>query len=205
MNNLLINNLYGILLFDNYFSIISENILVNNSCAIQIDTTEKPMNTLGISQWPTYITVSNNHITDSKIAITIEDASLNVIKNNTIDNNEQGVFIYGTYGWGCDNTLERNYISNNDLGIDMLSGIMGGASGNKFYQNTFLENTRNVRFALYDDNNWEQNYWGRARFIPYPIFGWKHPGNVLGDIFLNLKIPWIEIDWHPAQEPYDIP
>jgi nitrous oxidase accessory protein NosD len=163
------------------------------------------MNTAGSSQEATYITVSNNHITDSIIAVIIEHASLNFIKNNIIENNEQGVFIYGTYGWGSVNTLERNYIRNNDLGIVMLSGFEGGASGNKIYQNTFLGNTRNVRYALYENNNWDQNYWGRGRYMPYPIFGWKHPGNLIRDIFVNFKIPWIEIDWHPAQQPYDIP
>ena len=86
----------------------------------------------------------------------------------------------------------------------MLSGILGGASGNKFYQNTFLENTKDVRYAIYGSNDWDANYWGRGRILPYPIFGLKHPGNLLGEIFLNLKIPWIEIDWHPAKEPYDI-
>jgi len=198
-NNILINNLYGILLFDNYFSTISENILVNNSYAIQIDTYTRPINTVGLSQEDTYITVSNNHIADSIIAVTINHTSLNLIKNNIIENNRWGVLFYGTYGMGCVNTLERNYIRNNDLGIFMTC-FLGGASGNKIYQNTFLGNKRNVRYALYENNSWDQNYWGRGRFMPYPIFGWKHL-----EKFVNLMIPWIDIDWHPSQKPYDIP
>ena len=43
---------------------------------------------------------------------------------------------------------------------------------------------------------WSENYWGRPRILPKPIFGIMVIGSV--------PIPWFNFDWNPAQEPYDI-
>jgi hypothetical protein len=45
-------------------------------------------------------------------------------------------------------------------------------------------------------NKWNQNYWNQPSILPKII-----PGR-LG---LGGRIPFINFDWHPAQEPYDIP
>ncbi len=44
-------------------------------------------------------------------------------------------------------------------------------------------------------NIWNENYWNRPRFLPKLIFG---------RIGIYYLAPWINVDWHPAQEPYDI-
>jgi hypothetical protein len=44
-------------------------------------------------------------------------------------------------------------------------------------------------------NKWDGNFWNEPRDKPVVIFG--SVGLVL--------LPWINVDWHPAQEPYDIP
>jgi hypothetical protein len=46
------------------------------------------------------------------------------------------------------------------------------------------------------------NYWGQPRTKPYPIYG-----KIYGKIgpFYRIALPWVQFDWHPAKEPYDIP
>ena len=50
---------------------------------------------------------------------------------------------------------------------------------------------------MFEDNIWDENYWGEDFINPYPI-----PGGI--SIF-NIIIPWwTKYDNNPAQEPYDI-
>jgi hypothetical protein len=73
---------------------------------------------------------------------------------------------------------------------------------NNIYCNNFLVNKKNAGFKLmFTDggNQWDRNYWGRPRILPQLILGkmiWNNP---------MFAIPWLNLDWHPAQEPYDIP
>jgi len=66
---------------------------------------------------------------------------------------------------------------------------------NKIYSNNFINNGRSATFRLLSFfNKWDGNYWGEPRTLPYPIIG-----------CLGLFIPsWVNFDWHPASEPYDI-
>ena len=43
-----------------------------------------------------------------------------------------------------------------------------------------------------------QNYWNESRILPKPIFG-----DIL-IIKLLFIFQWIQFDWRPAKEPYDI-
>jgi hypothetical protein len=57
-------------------------------------------------------------------------------------------------------------------------------------------------------NNWNGNYWDDWHSVlPKPIQDVKEliylvlrPGMII-----SVPIPWINFDWHLAQEPYDIP
>jgi parallel beta-helix repeat protein len=131
------------------------------------------------------------------------------IENNSILNNGRGIYIETSE---C--TITYNTISNNDLGI-YLKG------GNSFIQkNNLLNNTIHARFKNYLDfsirnsphikylgeNNWEQNYWGEEKESPKIIYGviGIRLEYILGYIGGRIGFPWINIDWHPAKEPYDI-
>jgi hypothetical protein len=46
-------------------------------------------------------------------------------------------------------------------------------------------------------NKWDGNYYDKPRNLPQLIFGTIPLG--------IIQIPWINIDWHPAKEPYYIP
>jgi len=56
---------------------------------------------------------------------------------------------------------------------------------------------KDASFNTSKKNTWDQNYWNRLRILPKLIFGQLMIG--------SFQMSWINIDWHPAQEPYDIP
>jgi parallel beta-helix repeat protein len=124
----------------------------------------------------------------------------NIIKNNNISDNNIGIFLRIS----DNNTIISNNIANNNrLGVDFESesgSVSGNCDYNKVIKNNFLNNKRHARFFhwMEDDgkyfplNTWSQNYWDRPRIFPKLIFGF------------HTFSPWINIDWHPAKEPYDI-
>ena len=46
--------------------------------------------------------------------------------------------------------------------------------------------------------DWNQNYWGRSRLVPKPILGYVQP-----NAQKLFGMPWLAIDRHPAQQPYE--
>ena len=88
------------------------------------------------------------------------------------------------------NTISNNNIINNSRGIWITGGNF-----NQIVNNNFQNNGHNAffyRFSFF--NTWDGNYWDGSRIVPYPI---------TGRLYLSI-IPWIQFDWRPAKEPYDI-
>ena len=168
-----------------------------------------------------YNNISNNIISDNKLGIYVDINDNygiydNIITQNTILKNDKGIFLmmtynaviskniiisndYGIYTRGgvffaCNNTIIiRNSIINNTFGIELT--FQSSASINF---NNFINNKRSATFFLgtLDRINWNNNFWGRLRILPKPILGMHG--------FFILRFPWLDFDWHPAQEPYDI-
>jgi len=191
-------------------NIISSNTVINE---IDVD----PMFLMGDIH-----VVGNNNIIQNNTLIGLPDktakgifiggsGSRNNIVSNTIENYEYyGIHIYHEAN---NNSISNNLLKNNNKGlriellcpnnkiqnnifIDNYLGIYLYIRCNKntFQYNNFISNNRNVYFERFCINNvWNENYWGRARVLPYPIIGrfW-------------VFFPWINFDWHPAQEPYEI-
>jgi len=134
--------------------------------------------------------ISNNHGRGIMLWADTYDAS---IDNNTIFYNGAG----GTYDGGIlIQSCKNCYIKNNNISSNDKYGILFHKSPkNRFIENTFKENSINAFFNHYN-NFWYGNYWDKPRLLPKLIFG---------RIGMFDFIPWINIDWHPAQEPYDIP
>ena len=73
-----------------------------------------------------------------------------------------------------------------------------------------MDNKNDGEFTFFSYiNNWNENYWGEPRYLPYPIFGNFGYGMLL--YFICFMIFGIEdihtmvnFDWHPASEPYDM-
>ena len=117
-----------------------------------------------------------------------------VISKNIIISNDYGIYTRGGVFFACNNTIIiRNSIINNTFGIELT--FQSSASINF---NNFINNKRSATFFLgtLDRINWNNNFWGRLRILPKPILGMHG--------FFILRFPWLDFDWHPAQEPYDI-
>jgi len=119
------------------------------------------------------------------------------ISGNIISNNfEWGVWLSGSY-----NVVTGNSIDDNGHPTSGTIGAAGGiylplAFNCKISKNNIRNNKEtNAFFFKSMLNLWTRNYWDRARFLPYIIFGIQA---IIPPIF------WIKIDWIPAKIPYEI-
>ncbi len=122
-------------------------------------------------------------------------ASMNTLSHNTIIDCPTGITIY----YGSLNTIKRNSIQKSYTGIN----VQPAGVRNTVRENNFMENSCNAFFDESIHNQWQNNYWGGPRYLPYIIHGYLISNIVIFYFFFN--IPWINFDWHPAQEPYNIP
>lgn len=160
--------------------IISNNIFLNNTHGIHFY--------MGTNH---NVIIMNNIITNNLNGIyTVAGCTNNTISKNIITNNNRGILIsqYSRYN----NIFYNSFISNKECGII----IEWGSLFNTVSKNTFLTNGKHASFrVLSSRNTWEENYWDKPRVLPFPIIG------SLGLFIQN----WVNFDWHPAKEPYDIP
>jgi hypothetical protein len=201
---------FGILLYGNE-SIVSDNIFENGSAGVLINS----KNNL----------ISHNQFHDSGVSLIT--TFNNNISFNTISGCNPAI---GLWGLNTENTFYMNNITGNVMGV-----ILEMSSRNTFLCNNFINNSKQARFArgipieilgkinlifshfnsntfqlgffyrVLSLNQWDGNYWDGSELSPYPIFGRRgYPGLFTIDNTLFLPT-MINFDWHPAQEPYDIP
>ena len=204
MNKILNNTWHGIGLFFVSNSIISENTLLDNSWGgldifssnhiliennIIAESTNKSNGQGIILMNANNNTIFQNHIFENYVGITLTNSSYNYFSQNYIQNNlwigiESRII-------SSNNTIIKNLIGNN------LYGIYLNTNDNKIVNNNVIDNKIQAFFRGCK-NTWDENYWNRMRFLPKPIFG------RLGVQGFPALIPWVNFDWHPASEPYDI-
>ena len=133
------------------------------------------------------IIIKNNHISGGKVGIYVVVADKNIISYNHICNNAVGIKVglMAPITPSIENVVQYNAIYDNDLGITIVDRFT------KIKYNNFINNNLDATFYTIP-NNWNHNYWNRPRFLPVPILG------IFG------FIPWLQFDWFPAKEPYDI-
>ena len=133
------------------------------------------------------LTIDNNDILNNDDGINLLSSSGNNITDNTISSNKwHGIWLNSNI-----NTITGNTISNNDYGIYLNFSFF-----NLILKNNFLDNELDAFFINSFINHWKQNYWNKPHLLPKPIFG--------KIVILYREITWIQFDWHPAKEPYDI-
>ena len=151
----------------------------------------------------------NNIISDNELGISLSTGKIGSIYENRISNNKVGINIRS----------EGGYIYHNQI-TDNKRGIYAENTGAKISFNNFINNTIHalscVAIDIYDipvlqtKRRWNDNYWDNwSSKIPKPIMGfWIAVIWVpFHSIWIPIPIgpfPWINFDWHPAQEPYDI-
>jgi len=135
--------------------------------------------------------VSQNTITSNIIGILVfpDPKGNNMIFNNTVDSNCVGIDIAA-----LNVSIFRNKIRANLRGIRITESI-----NISIFENNFRRNENPPIFAQSDRmaTKWKSNYWNRPRLFPKLIFGRRYLEG-------GKTIFWINFDWHPAKEPYDI-
>ena len=205
-NNIIRYSLEGIVLrYSSHDIEISENTISDCECGILINSPNHiiSQNIITNNDWGIFAThcentvISENMFTNNEYAIEIDfksasDSRHTVISGNIFTNNT-GYTIFIT---SISQPYLRMYteISGNHFVSNFWALLLGG-NLNTISHNNFINNTMDAWFIESFYNKWRNNYWNEPRILPLPIRG------CLG-IFV---IPWIQFDWRPAQEPYDIP
>jgi parallel beta-helix repeat protein len=112
--------------------------------------------------------------------------------NNTLLNNSR----YGLYmQFSNHNLLFRNDFENNNE----QSLFLFDSGSNRIIQNNFIKNNDDIFFVTAFFNRWDANCWGKPYVLKF----------IKGDFITDngiIPVPHsiFKIDWHPAQEPYEI-
>ena len=138
----------------------------------------------------TNIFIINNTIIKGGWSVYLQSSTYCNISNNIISQGHFGIFF--------EFSSKHNIISYNDIRDNKRHGIKLHSSSNEniITNNNIIDNHPNAFFINSNKNSWVKNYWGKSRMLPKPIFGVMKSR--------VLPILWINFDWHPAQEPYDI-
>ena len=197
-NCMIYDNSRGISMWDDYNAVFSNHIFKNwegvelfYGCNNNtIHDNEMDNNTEGITVWQenSWNNIEGNSIHHNKRGITLSyECKYNSIIANEIYENKYGIQLSSS---SDGNSIYENNFLKNKVGIWLTS------KWNKISHNNFIGNDVHATFLygsgeIFHINNWNRNYWGRARFLPKPIFGIRFP------------LPWINFDWLPLKFPYE--
>jgi len=209
-------SIIGLITILSDYNVISDNIILAGNAWSGVEISESEYNTISSNIISCSFGIfmafgKNNNITKNIIKDCFYGIDLGFYSNNNsitwnnLINNTCGI----TTGFFCINDIiSYNNISYSDNGI-----IAFNCFNYKITNNNFIKNFVNTRVgylligvlsfgfefkSLRDIRStikWDGNYWNRPRLLPKPIFG----------RISSINIPWFQFDWHPAQEPYDIP
>ena len=166
------------------------NLYSNKSDNVNISNNIFTENAHGIHPYYQHknLIISNNIFINNSNGFTTVGCINAKIHNNEFIENNWGMSIFlSSY---CDIYL-NNITTSKKLGI-RLYGI---SRFNTIHHNNFIDNEMNAYFVqLSMLNKWDSNYWNKPRNQPVPIVG-----------SIGLLFPtWINVDWHPANSPYNI-
>ncbi len=186
-NTILDNEGTGIYLLSASHCRISHNVLMGNRYGGISLTEESHANN-----------ISRNDIRSGISGIYVSESNEQNISYNRVTNCSKGIYLTESSGA----TIIGNHLTGNEEGLFSYY-----ASGNTIKCNNFISNVRNARFATFfhtgflAPNRWVQNYWDDwIRIGAKVIFGVVY---VPTFSLIGLFIPWVNFDWHPAQEPYE--
>ena len=184
-----------------YNNTISGNIIQNNEAGIALS-------------WAGNNLIYGNVIRKNSFGIRTSSSYVlnNKIERNIIENNSYGLNIKE---W-ADHTIVQynNIINNSDYGI-----VVNSCHNTVVEKNNIFGNHQNAYFIIYfnslkdwseDKITWKENYWGKTPLRHMAIHGLMEIYIIFGQpppphdpIWCDIK--WLNFDWRPAQEPYDIP
>jgi parallel beta-helix repeat protein len=195
----------GIFVEDSTNNTIEKNEIFNNvHCAIVLSNSSNNViinndmyeNHATISLWPgsSYNEIAWNAMYDHEwdgMGIW-EESNFNYIHDNQFyDNVLWGIKITSAKG----NMFYYNSISGSDVGI-----FLKNSHFTKIKYNNFIDCDCYASFENSSFNRWINNYWdGHLRFLPKRI-----DGVVCLPWDTSIIFKWMNFDWRPAKEPYDI-
>jgi parallel beta-helix repeat protein len=166
----------------------------------------------------------NQIVTIGYTAITIDNSDYNMVIHNYVSGCKDGiVVISSTYNNISENVVSNcrgmsvnlwdadfNTVSYNNFKDTIDEIYIADGYRNYFFYNNFINNSQTYYygewvisrcvFRLFN-NKWDANYWDDWKGIG--------PKVIRGELFIQFKNvyrrPSFSFDWHPAQEPYDIP
>jgi parallel beta-helix repeat protein len=102
--------------------------------------------------------VTNNKVSRNRYGVFLDEASnSNTIENNTLEENENGLYFYGESGNIQGNIVRANTVSNSSGGISLLF-----SKDNIIYHNNFVDNVDQV-YTSDSADKWDRdgegNYW----------------------------------------------
>jgi len=212
-DNEIIHNAQGLVLSYSHDTIIRGNTISNNNYGIHL--TNSNSNTIignnishNIPEGCCYAGIdlfssNNNTIIGNTIkdntgdGIHLKNSNRNTIIGNDINHNrEYGIDLWiSSYNYIIDNNISNN----NPTGFYYAGlSLFDHSNGNNISHNNFIKNrVSQAEFENSFFNHWNYNYWD----------DWNGRGpKIIPGIFQRklIFIFWINFDWHPAQEPYDI-
>ena len=202
---------------------ISNNIIRNNMIGIEI----------GMGGYSSEIYIHDNDIRGNDLGIEIAANDSEIYHNTIISHNKQGILLasnkcsvyeniiadnsIGLDIAGESHIIYRNQIDTNEIGLRSINVRTTTIDSNNFMNNTkqvvlFKATSLLLAPSLpFLRQRWTENYWDDWKKItPRPLLGW-------GMVYIYLLIGGgyrlvpigvflsIEFDWHPAQQPNNIP
>ena len=188
---------FGVYFIDGENINLSENTIDNNHLGTLLISSDE-------------IRISNNIIRNNKYqGIETNFMDNSVISGNIIANNgDCGILVWAWDNGGNNRFINNAIRHNGKCGLLLLMSTNNLISGNNFIGNgdgmkNYLIDEGNAFFSYNTrriaHNTWNGNYWDDSvtgGILPYVVYGEK--------LFILMWHKWINIDWHPATEPYDI-
>jgi len=151
-----------------------------------------------------------NNLEKNNKAILLWESKNNIIQQNHIVNNYYTVHLYYS---------NSNYLCCNNIENNSIEMVLSRSGNNTIQQNNFINNSDTVNFFNTKYiisqkwstvlNKWNANYWddwtgngpkmlrGRLLFNIHGPFWSPYPRKI-------LEITFLQFDWHPAKEPFNI-
>jgi parallel beta-helix repeat protein len=144
----------------------------------------QPSNHRGIVQMFSSNRIIGNTITNFWYGISLDFSIMNIISQNNISQCHLGIFVTESV---------FNFVTNNNITFCEDYGVLFYYSIFTFVkENNFINNNISASFMKSIGTRWVRNYWD----------DWNGTGP---KIIKSRSSAWVNFDWRPAKEPYDIP
>ena len=153
-------------------------------------------------QFSYQISISNTTIRNKDQGIIVIGSHDVIISRNKITDNGDDNSPYGERQAGLSLTssyctcIENNDIRGNSIGVILWASFLNMITTNNIVNNSKMD----VFLDGATGTTWSQNYWGEL-LLPIKI--------IVAGRFIDMLGRWIptriNVDWHPAREPYKVP